>query len=123
MRIDGRKMVWTLGVAALAVTGAFVVLTLTHMESIRASVAVRRSAQPVLASPAGELVIVPTEPAFYISRRAVVAPESCAAAGLRLATADELRRAAQGATAEKDVSLYGVEGLAANPGPRCAKDQ
>jgi hypothetical protein len=122
MRVSGRTIVFTVLAAALAVTALFVGLTLTHMEEIRASVAVRRADRPVRPSPLGELVVIPAPRPFYISRRPVEPRAECAAAGLRPATAEELKLAARGATAKADVSLYGVEGLIRGPGQRCAAD-
>jgi hypothetical protein len=125
----------TLLAIALAVSAGFAGFAMWNMDKIRTSVAVRRSDKPIVKMPGGEMVIVPEGEfqvpagqaapalkAFYIDRREPAAGVDCAAVGKRMATAAELAKAARGATREKDVSAYGVEGLAAGGQNRCAMD-
>jgi hypothetical protein len=134
--IEGRRLALILLGIALAVSAGFAVLSLLNIDKIRTSVAVRRSEKPVLKTEAGEMVIVPAGEfqvpageaapplkAFYIDKRgAPVGAPPCEARGMRPVTPQELAKAARGATPEKDVSIYGVEGLAAGRGGRCAMD-
>jgi len=59
MAVSGKKV--TLAVLAIAggVTLLFIGLTLANLDKIRTSVAVRRSARPILRTPTGTMVIVP----------------------------------------------------------------
>lgn len=134
--IEGRRLALILLGIALAVSVGFAALSLLNIDKIRTSVAVRRSERPVLKTEFGEMVIVPAgefqvppgQPApplkaFYIDKReAPAGAPTCEARGKRPATPEELAKAARGATPEKDVSIYGVEGLAAGKGGRCAMD-
>lgn len=84
MAVAGKKVVALILAAAAGVTLLFIAVTLANLDKIRTSVAVRRSARPILKTPAGEMVIVPEGefqvpswenppklPAFYIDRDAV----------------------------------------------------
>lgn len=134
--IEGRRLALILLGIALAVSGGFAALSLLNIDKIRTSVAVRRSEKPVLKTESGEMVIVPAGEfqvpagqaapplkAFYIDKReAPAGAPTCEARGKRPATPEELAKAARGATPENDVSIYGVLGLAAGKGGRCAMD-
>ncbi|MBI4892215.1 MAG: hypothetical protein HY821_16425 [Acidobacteria bacterium] len=134
--VSGRKAALVLLAIVVGVVGLFAGLALWNIDKIRTSVAIRRYEKPVLKTAGGEMVIVPAGEyqvppgqaapalkAFYIDKRAAAADAlSCEAQGKRLATAAELAKAARGATAEDDVSIYGAMGLARSPGSRCAVD-
>ena len=134
--IEGRRLALILLGITLAVSFGFAGFALLNMDKIRTSVAVRRSEKPVLKTASGEMVIVPAGEfqvppgqaapplkAFYIDKReAPAGAPACEAQGKRRATPAEMAKAARGATAENDVSIYGVEGLAAGQGRRCALD-
>lgn len=84
--MEGRKVVLAMAGAVAGVTGLFVLLTLTNIDKVRTSVAVRRVEKPVLKTPWGGMVIVPegefqARPgapalrAFYIDRQPVAAED------------------------------------------------
>lgn len=84
MAVAGRKVVAVILALVAGVTALFIGLTLANLDKIRTSVAVRRSARPILKTPAGDMVIVPEGefqlpswekppklPAFYIDKEPV----------------------------------------------------
>ncbi|MEJ5369290.1 MAG: SUMF1/EgtB/PvdO family nonheme iron enzyme [Bryobacteraceae bacterium] len=81
MAVSGKKVALAVLAIAGGVTLLFIGLTLANLDQIRTSVAVRRSARPILHTPAGTMVIVPEGefqvpawekppklPAFYIDQ-------------------------------------------------------
>lgn len=134
--IEGRRVIFILLCIVLGVSVGFAAFALINLDKIRTSVAVRRTEKPVLKTASGEMVIVPAGEfqvpagqaapelkAFYIDKReAPAGAPPCEALGKRTATPAEMAKAARGATAENDVSIYGVLGMAAGPGRRCALD-
>lgn len=134
--IEGRRLILILLAIVVTVSAGFAAFALFNIDKIRTSVAVRRSSKPVLKTPAGEMVIVPEgefqvppgQPAphlkaFYIDKlQAPSGAPSCESQNKRPATPEELAKAARGATPEKDVSIYGVLGLAQSKQGRCALD-
>lgn len=134
--IEGRRLILILLAIVLAVSVGFAAFALINIDKIRTSVAVRRSDKPVLKTATGEMVIVPAgefqvppgQPApplkaFYIDKReAPAGAPPCEHQNKRPATPEELAKAARGATADNDISIYGVLGLAQSKQGRCALD-
>jgi formylglycine-generating enzyme required for sulfatase activity len=88
MAVAGKKVVAAMLALAGGVTVLFIGLTLANLDKIRTSVAVRRSAKPILKTKTGVMVIVPEGefqvpawekppklPAFYIDQEAIRAED------------------------------------------------
>lgn len=84
MAVSGKRVTLAVLAVAAGVTLLFIGLTLGNLDKIRTSVAVRRSARPILQTPVGVMVIVPEGefqvpewekspklPAFYVDQEPV----------------------------------------------------